>query len=142
MSHFELNRFFGNCEVGVDSEIKKRAESLFITAQQLWQRPSEVLEEEPAVQRSTAANFHADCIRLAQKHLGVVLSEVSQTRYEAGDRDTDSSARSQQNITRMEVSPTFGLACVAVKWNSWNKCLPRGSARVADRLNRPCYCLF
>jgi Protein of unknown function (DUF1524)/Protein of unknown function DUF262 len=39
LSHFELNRFFGSCETWGTSQIRKRAESLFETAQQLWPRP-------------------------------------------------------------------------------------------------------
>jgi hypothetical protein len=88
LSHFELNRFFGNCETWGASEIRKRAEFLFTTAREIWSPPAVVADEEPAVQSSGPANFHADCIRSAQNHLGVVLSKLSQTRYAAGEQGT------------------------------------------------------
>jgi hypothetical protein len=88
LSHFELNRFFGSCETWGASPIRERAELLFETARQLWPRPAIVPEEEPPVQRAEPANFHAECIRAAQKRLHVVLSKLSQTRYEAGDQGT------------------------------------------------------
>jgi hypothetical protein len=87
-SHFELNRVFGNCETWEAPQIRQRAESLFETAQQLWPRPAIVPEEEPPVRRVEPANFHAECIRAAQKVLHVVFSKLSQTRYEAGDQGT------------------------------------------------------
>lgn len=89
LSHFELNRFFGTCERWGSSEIRRRAELLFRSAQQLWPRPAVLPEEEPsAQQRAEPSNFHAECVRAAQKRLGVVFSKVSQTRYEAGDKGT------------------------------------------------------
>ena len=91
LSHFELNRFFGSCETWGASQIRKRAESLFETAQQLWPRPVFVPQLETPVQpaeRIARANFHAECIRAAQKRLNVVFSKLSQTRYEAGDQGT------------------------------------------------------
>ncbi len=87
-SHFELNKFFGNCEVWGASQIRERAELLFETARRLWPRPAVAPEEEPPMPRVESANFHADCIRAAQKLLHVVFSKVSQTRYEAGDQGT------------------------------------------------------
>jgi hypothetical protein len=88
LSHFELNRFFGNCETWGAISIRNRAELLFETARQLWPRPDIVPEEGAPAQRSEPANFHAECIRAAQKHLHVVLSKLSQTRYAAGDQGT------------------------------------------------------
>lgn len=43
--------------------------------------------EAPAVAEKTSqpVAFHGDCIKLAQTHLGVHLSKLSQTRYESGD---------------------------------------------------------
>jgi hypothetical protein len=86
LSHFELNRFFGICETWGAAQIRKRAESLFETAKQLWPRPAIIPEQEPSVQRVGPANFHAECIRAAEKRLHVVLSKLSQTRYAAGDK--------------------------------------------------------
>ena len=40
------------------------------------------------VRRAGPAAFHSECIRAAQKHLGVNFSKLSQTRYEAGDQGT------------------------------------------------------
>ena len=40
------------------------------------------------MERIARANFHAECIRAAQKRLNVVFSKLSQTRYEAGDQGT------------------------------------------------------
>jgi uncharacterized protein with ParB-like and HNH nuclease domain len=89
LSHFELNKFFGNCETWDASQIRKRAESLFVSARQLWPRPAIAPEEEETpAQRAEPANFHAECIRAAQKRLHVLLSKLSQTRYEAGDQGT------------------------------------------------------
>jgi hypothetical protein len=89
LSHFELNRFFGSCETWGPLEIRLRAESLFKTALQLWPRPATLPEGEPvAQQRTEPANFHPECVRAAQARLGVVLSKLSQTRYEAGDQGT------------------------------------------------------
>ena len=89
-SHFELNTFFESIETWGAPEIQQRAESLFQIAQQLWPRPATIPEEEPAAaqQRPEPANFHGECIRTAQKRLGIVLSKLSQTRYEAGDQGT------------------------------------------------------
>jgi len=90
LSHFELNRFFGTTETWGGPQIRQRAESLFQVAQQLWPRPATLPEEEPAAaeQRMEPANFHVECIRAAQKRLCIVLSKLSQTRYEAGDQGT------------------------------------------------------
>jgi hypothetical protein len=88
LSHFELNRYFCGCESWSSKEIQQRAESLFASALKLWPRPSMAVEEEPAVHRPGPAAFHSDCIRVAQRHLGVTFSKLSQTRYEAGDRGT------------------------------------------------------
>jgi uncharacterized protein with ParB-like and HNH nuclease domain len=88
LSHFELNRFFGSCETWGASQIRKRAESLFETAKQLWPRPVIVPPLETPVERVAPANFHAECIRAAQNRLHVVFSKLSQTRYEAGDQGT------------------------------------------------------
>jgi uncharacterized protein with ParB-like and HNH nuclease domain len=87
-SHFELNRFFANYETWGVSQIRKRAESLFETAKQLWPRPAIVSEQEPSVEKVGPANFHAECIRAAEKRLQVTLSKLSQTRYASGDKDT------------------------------------------------------
>jgi hypothetical protein len=90
LSHFELNRFFGSTETWGAPQIRQRAESLFQIAQQLWPRPATLPEEEPAAAqpRTEPANFHGECIRAAQKRLCIVLSKLSQTRYEAGDQGT------------------------------------------------------
>jgi len=89
LSHFELNRFFATCETWGAPQIRQRAEALFQTALQLWPRPPILPEEEPGAQeRTEPANFNAECVRVAQRRLGVVLSKLSQTRYEAGDQGT------------------------------------------------------
>jgi uncharacterized protein with ParB-like and HNH nuclease domain len=85
LSHFELNRFFGNCPNWCGSQIKQRAESLFQAAKELWRRPSVPPEQVPAPERAEPANFHADCVRAAEAHLHTVFSKLSQTTYAAGD---------------------------------------------------------
>ena len=86
-SHFELNRHFGDPEKWGASQIEDRAKSLFKIAIQLWPRPEIAIVEAPAITEKTCqpAAFHGDCIKLAQQHLGVHLSKLSQTRYESGD---------------------------------------------------------
>ncbi|MBN8734007.1 MAG: DUF262 domain-containing protein [Acidobacteria bacterium] len=86
-SHFELNRHFGGLESWGASQIEERADSLFKVALQLWPRPEIAIVETPAAAEKTAqpAAFHIDCVKLAQSHLGVHLSKLSQTRYESGD---------------------------------------------------------
>jgi hypothetical protein len=87
LSHFELNRHFGDHERWGASEVEFRAKSLFKTAIQLWPRPETVTAEAPpgAPDRGMPAAFHGDCVKLAQQYLGVHLSKLSQTRYESGD---------------------------------------------------------
>ena len=87
LSHFELNRHFGDYECWGAGEVESRAESMFKIAIQLWPRPEIVIVEAPSgiPDKGTPAAFHADCVKLAQQHLGVHLSKLSQTRYESGD---------------------------------------------------------
>jgi len=87
LSHFELNRYFGDHERWGASEVQFRAQSMLKTAIQLWPRPEIVIVEAPSgtPDKGAPAAFHADCVRLAQQHLGVHLSKLSQTRYESGD---------------------------------------------------------
>ena len=86
-SHFELNRHFGDFEQWTMSQIEDRAKALFKIAVQLWPRPEISIVEAPVVADKGAAPaaFHGDCVKLAQSHLGVHLSKLSQTRYESGD---------------------------------------------------------
>ena len=54
----------------------------------LWPRPEIAAfsaDSSAATGRGLPAAFHGDCVKLAQKHLGVHLSKLSQTRYESGD---------------------------------------------------------
>ena len=88
LSHFELNRHFGNDERWGPIEIENRARELFKIALQLWPRPEIVVisaNPSAAINRSVPAAFHGDCVKLAQKHFGVHLSKLSQSRYESGD---------------------------------------------------------
>ena len=87
LSHFELNRYFGDHERWGANEVQFRAQSMFKTAIQLWPRPEIVIVEVPSgtPDKGAPAAFHADCVKLAQQHLGVHLSKLSQTRYESGD---------------------------------------------------------
>lgn len=87
LSHFELNRHFGDYECWSAADIEFRAKAMFKTAIQLWPRPETPIVEAPAAsqEKSTPAAFHGDCVKLAQQHLGVHLSKLSQTRYESGD---------------------------------------------------------
>jgi hypothetical protein len=60
--------------------------ALLKIAIQLWPRPEITIVESPvAMEKSAPAAFHADCIKLAQQHLGAHLSKLSQSRYESGD---------------------------------------------------------
>ena len=86
LSHFELNRYFGDHESWGASEIEARAKALLKLAIQLWPRPEISIVEAPvAAEKGAPAAFHADCVKLAQHHLGAHLSKLSQTRYESGD---------------------------------------------------------
>jgi hypothetical protein len=87
LSHFELNRHFGDYERWGAAEVQLRAQSMFTIAIQLWPRPEPVIVEVSlgVSDKGTPASFHADCVKLAQQHLGVHLSKLSQTRYESGD---------------------------------------------------------
>jgi hypothetical protein len=89
LSHFELNRYFGDFESWRAADVECRARSLFKIAVQLWPRPEvTIVETAVATDKGTPAAFHGDCIKLAQQHLGVHLSKLSQTRYESGDGRT------------------------------------------------------
>jgi hypothetical protein len=87
LSHFELNRHFGDYERWSAADVEFRAKSMFKIAIQLWPRPeTPIVESPPALQdKSTPAAFHSDCVKMAQQHLCVHLSKLSQTRYESGD---------------------------------------------------------
>jgi hypothetical protein len=87
LSHFELNRYFGDHQRWGPSEIERRARDLFKTAIQRWPRPEIAASVEPpaAIDKIAPAAFHGDCVKLAQHHLGVHMSKLSQTRYESGD---------------------------------------------------------
>lgn len=86
-SHFELNRHFGDFEHWNMSQIEERAKGLFKIAVHLWPRPEiSIIEAPVAIDKGAApAAFHGVCVKLAQQHLGVHLSKLSQTRYESGD---------------------------------------------------------
>jgi hypothetical protein len=86
LSHFELNRCFGNYERWTSVEVEHRAKALFKVATQLWPRPENVIAESSVLaDKSAPAAFHGDCVKLVQQHLGIHLSKLSQTRYESGD---------------------------------------------------------
>ncbi len=86
LSHFELNRYFGDCERWSASDINARAKALFKMAIQLWPRPEISIVELPTpADKGAPAAFHGDCVKLAQQYLGAHLSKVSQTRYESGE---------------------------------------------------------
>jgi len=85
LSHFELNRYFSNVDAWSADQIRDRAATLFRKALQLWPRPPIEASNAVAVDRSAPAGFHADCVALVEKHLGVRLSKLSRNRYESGD---------------------------------------------------------
>jgi Protein of unknown function (DUF1524) len=88
LSHFELNRYFGDHERWGPTEIENRARDLFKIALRLWPRPEIAVfsvDSSAATDRGAPAAFHGDCVKSAQKHLGVHLSKLSKTRYESGD---------------------------------------------------------
>jgi len=86
LSHFELNRHFGDSERWAIPEIEMRAKALFKIAVQLWPRPEISIVEVPIPpEKGAPAAFHGDCVKLAQQHLGAHLSKLSQTRYESGN---------------------------------------------------------
>ena len=75
--------------MGVGVRLRSRAgrKTLFRIAIQDWPRPELAASVEPpaATDKIAPAAFHGDCVKLAQQHLGVHLSKLSQTRYESGD---------------------------------------------------------
>jgi hypothetical protein len=86
LSHFELNRYFSDRHEWGEGQILDRASDLFHNALKIWPRPAISPDEKADGSDKTApAAFHADCIRVAQRHLGVHVSKLSQTRYESGD---------------------------------------------------------
>ena len=84
-SHFELNRYFANCEVWKPDQIRERAISLFKIAIQVWPRPQGTSSGAGVAEKTAPAAFHAECIRLVEQALDIRFSKVSQTRYETGD---------------------------------------------------------
>ncbi len=88
-SHLELNGYFAPLDTWGPEQIRQRAQDLFHIAIRLWPRPASAAVEEPRPDtRGEPANFHADCVRAAQRMLGAVLSKLSQTRYEAAEGGT------------------------------------------------------
>jgi hypothetical protein len=88
LSHFELNRHFRDEERWGPIEIENRATELFNIALDLWPRPEIAAmsaNASAAIDRRARAAFHGDCVRLAQKHLGLNVSKLSQTRYQSSD---------------------------------------------------------
>lgn len=85
LSHYELNRYFGDVEKWDAEEIVRRATYLGKIALELWPRPQQLPEEEPSIEKVSPASFHGECIRLVQQHLKVNLSKLSQTRYASGN---------------------------------------------------------
>lgn len=88
LSHFELNRHFGDYERWSPIEIENRARELFKIAIQLWPRPEIATASSNSsalTDKRAPAAFHGDCVRLAQEFLGTHLSKLSKTRYESGD---------------------------------------------------------
>jgi hypothetical protein len=88
LSHFELNRYFGTRETWGLAEIRDRAMALFRTAIQIWPRPPITPADAGISDKTLPAAFHAECIQLVQKQLGISLSKLSQTRYESSDGQT------------------------------------------------------
>ena len=81
LSRFELKRYFGDHERWGPIEIENRARDLFRIALQLWPRPEVAAGSAGspvAAERSVPAAFRGDCVKSAQKHLGVHLSKLSQ----------------------------------------------------------------
>ena len=87
LSHFELNRHFGDYESWGAAEVELRARSMFKIAIQLWPRPETPIVEAPAGQadKIAPAVFHGECVKLAQLHLGTHLSKLSRAKYQSGD---------------------------------------------------------
>jgi hypothetical protein len=86
LSHFELNRHFGDVEVWNEEEILRRAKVLSKIALKLWPRPQQASVEPLNVEKAPApASFHGGCIRLVEQHLKTKLSKLSKTRYASGD---------------------------------------------------------
>jgi hypothetical protein len=88
LSHFELNRYFGDRERWNAIEIANRAKALFKHAIQIWPRPAIEMIEVPklnAAEKKPPADFHNECVKVAQEFLGERLEKLSQTKYESGD---------------------------------------------------------
>lgn len=88
LSHFELNRYFADCELWGLLQIRERATALFKIALKMWPRPP--MASHPTAPESKAApsGFHAECVELAERKLNIHLSKLSQTRYQSGDGHT------------------------------------------------------
>ena len=87
LSHFELNRYFGNVELWGQPMIVDRATTLLKSALQLWPRPTDGIpsaSETGETIKGAPAAFHNECVRRVQDHLRIQLSKLSQTRYESG----------------------------------------------------------
>jgi uncharacterized protein with ParB-like and HNH nuclease domain len=83
-SHFELNRYFADCELWNQTTIEVRAATLLQFALNIWSRPPGTAQISETVVKKTSAAFYPECIRLAEGYLNTKLSKLSQTRYEAG----------------------------------------------------------
>ncbi len=93
LSHFELNRYFGDVDTWNRFSMEQRAANLLRYAMRIWPRPIENFERPSAAGQvtiactgnGTPAAFHGKCVRLVQEHLKTTLSKLSQTRYESAD---------------------------------------------------------
>ena len=85
LSHFELNRCFGDIGTWGQPMIENRANALLRLAFQLWPRPAETSDKPVVPVKGAPAAFHSECVRVVQQRLGTTLSKLSQTRYESGD---------------------------------------------------------
>jgi hypothetical protein len=85
LSHFELNRHFGDSERWSAAEIEARARAFSRSRSSCGRVRTSRLSKRRSADKGAPAAFHGDCVKLAQQHLGAHLSKLSQTRYESGD---------------------------------------------------------
>ncbi len=118
---FELNRYFGGHERWGPLEIERRARDLFKLAIQRWPRPEIAASFKPltGTDSSTPAALHGDCVKLAQRHLGIRMSKLAQTRYGSAMDAFARCAFCRAPTRNRGTFHTSGSRSMVPTWNSW-----------------------